>query len=166
MAATSAPTGRFARRSSRGVLLGFSGWRCASLGAGAAGLLIGLLSGSLIVGVVLLAPFLAATFVRAGGLCVVEWTPVMGHWVVRKQTKQTQYRVRPEKPRPAGTLALPGDAAALRFYIEAEGGICVIHDPHRATLSAVLRVSHPAYALLSSDAQTQPGSTDRIRRGG
>jgi hypothetical protein len=155
VAATSAPTGRFARRSSRGVLLGFSGWRCVSLGAGAAGLLIGLLAGSLLVGLALLAPFLAATFVRAGGLYVVEWTPVVSQWAVRKQTKQTTYRTRPEKPRPAGTLALPGDAAALRFYIEQEGGICLIHDPHRATLSGVLRVAHPAYALLSPDAQAQ-----------
>ncbi|MGH3265228.1 MAG: SCO6880 family protein [Trebonia sp.] len=155
MAATSSPTGRFARRSSRGVLLGFSGWRCVSLGAGAAGLLIGLLGGSLLLGMVLLAPFLAATFVRASGLYVVEWTPVVGHWALRKQTHQTRYRARPERPRPAGTLALPGDGAALRFYIEPEGGICVIHDPHRATLSAVLRVAHPAYALLSPDAQAQ-----------
>lgn len=159
MAATSAPTARFARRSSRGVLLGFSGWRCVSLGGGAAGLLIGLLAGSLLLGVLALAPFVVATFVRAGGLYVVEWTPVVGEWLVRRQTGQTRYRARPERPRPAGTLALPGDAAALRFYIEPDGGICVIHDPHRATLSAVLRVSHPAYALLSPDAQAQRVST-------
>lgn len=155
MATASAPTGRFARRSTRGVMLGFSAWRCAALGAGAAGLLIGLLSGSILLGVLFLAPFVAVAFVRVSGVYAIEWTPVISHWMVRKQSKQTRYRARPDKPRPAGTLALPGDGAALRFYIEAEGNICLIHDPHRGTLCGTLKVSHPAYALLSPDAQRQ-----------
>jgi len=85
----------------------------------------------------------------------VEWTPVIGHWIARRQTRQTRYRAKPERPRPAGTLALPGDGAALRMYTEPDSGICLIHDPHRATLSSVLKVSHPAYALLSPDTQRQ-----------
>ena len=155
MATSSVPTGRFARRSSRGVMLGFSGWRCAAIGSGAAGLLIGLLNGSIAIGLAIMAPFIAVAFIRVSGLYAVEWTPVISTWVARKQRGQTRYRARPDKPRPAGTLALPGDAAALRMFIEPEGGICLIHDPHRGTLSAVLRVSHPAYALLSPDAQHQ-----------
>lgn len=154
-AASSAPTARFGRRSSRGVMLGFSGWRCVAIGAGAAGLLAGLLGGSILLGLILLSPFAALAFVRVGGLYAIEWTPVIGHWMFRKQAKQTRFRARPEKPRPAGTLALPGDGASLRLFIEPEGGICLIHDPHRATLAAVLKVSHPAYALLSPDAQRQ-----------
>ena len=42
----------------------------------------------------------------------------------------------------------------------------MIHDPHRATLCGTLKVSHPAYALLSPDAQRQRvlmwGRSDRI----
>ena len=156
MAATSStPTARFARRSSRGVMLGFSGWRCAALGAGAAGLLAGLLGGSILLGLILLSPFAALAFVRVGELYAVEWTPVGSQWMFRRVVKQTVFRARPEKPRPAGTLALPGDGASLRLFIEPEGAICLIHDPHRATLCAVVRVSHPAYALLSPDAQRQ-----------
>jgi len=136
-------------------MLGFSAWRCATFGAGAAGLLIGLLAGSVLLGLLFLAPFAAGAFVRVGGVYAVEWTPVIAHWMVRKQVKQTRYRARPDKPRPAGTLALPGDAASLRLYIEPEANICLIHDPHRATLCATLKVSHPAYALLSPDAQRQ-----------
>jgi hypothetical protein len=46
-------------------------------------------------------------------------------------------------------MALPGDAAALRFYNDPESKTCLIHDPHRQTLSAVLAISHPAYVLLA-----------------
>jgi hypothetical protein len=155
MSSASAPSARFARRSTRGVMLGFSGWRCAALGAAAALLLIGLLAGSVLLGVLMTVPFVAIAFVRVAGLYVVEWTPVVSHWTARKQTGQTRFRARPDKPRPAGTLALPGDGASLRLFVDPESGVCVIHDPHRATLSAALRVSHPAYALLSEDAQRQ-----------
>ena len=31
----------------------------------------------------------------------------------------------------------------------------MVHDPHRQTLSAVVRVSHPAYVLLSPDDQAR-----------
>ncbi len=153
MPVASAPTGRFARRPTRGVMLGFSAWRFGALGAGAAALLIGLLAGSVLLGLLVLAPFAALAFVRVSGVYAIEWTPVISHWMFRKQAGQTRYRARPDKPRPAGTLALAGDAAPLRLFIEPEGKICMIHDPHRATLCGTLKVSHPAYALLSPDAQ-------------
>ncbi len=98
---------------------------------------------------------MAVAFIRVGGVYAVEWTPVIAHWTVRKRAAQTRYRARPDKPRPAGTLALPGDAASLRFYVEPEANICLIHDPYRGTLCGTLKVGHPAYALLSPDAQRQ-----------
>jgi hypothetical protein len=99
MSSASAPSARFARRSTRGVMLGFSGWRCAALGAAAALLLIGLLAGSVLLGVLMTVPFVAIAFVRVAGLYVVEWTPVVSHWTARKQTGQTRFRARPDKPR-------------------------------------------------------------------
>ena len=48
---------------------------------------------------------------------------------------------------------MPGDAAALRMFADPATGVCMVHDPHRGTLSAVLSVSHPAYLLLGPDAQ-------------
>ncbi len=50
-------------------------------------------------------------------------------------------------------MALPGDAASLRFHLDADTGACMIHDPHRRTLAAVVEVSHPAYVLLGADQQ-------------
>ena len=79
------------------------------------------------------------------------------HWMWRKSAGQTSFRARPDRPRPAGTLALPGDAAALRMYVAPDDEICCIHDPHRGTLSAVVPVSHPAYVLLSPDDAASAG---------
>ncbi|MFB7893674.1 SCO6880 family protein [Microbacterium sp. NPDC056044] len=89
-----------------------------------------------------------ASAVPVGGRKVVEWTPTIALWCRRVLSGQLTYRKRIERPRPAGTLALPGDAACLREWVDAESGAVMIHDPHVQTLTAVLTVSHPAFALL------------------
>jgi hypothetical protein len=150
------PTVRFARRSTRGFLLGFSGLRCGVILLAALILLTGLLVGAG-VGLIVTAPLwvglLATAFVPVRGRAVVEWLPTVLHWQLRRVTGQTTYLVRVSPPRPVGTMALPGDAAPLRFYNDPTTGACFIHDPHRQTLSAVLGVSHPAYVLLAPSSQ-------------
>jgi hypothetical protein len=96
---------------------------------------------------------LAASFATWDTKPVIEWTPTVLHWVLRRLAGQTRYRARLLLPRPAGTMALPGDAAALRFHTDSASGACMIHDPHRRTLSAGIRVTHPAYVLLSPEQQ-------------
>jgi hypothetical protein len=60
-------------------------------------------------------------------------------------------------------MALPGDAAALRFYDDPDSGTCMVHDPHRQTLSVVVAVSHPAYVLLSpGDQQSRVTAWGRL----
>ena len=66
---------------------------------------------------------------------------------------QLIYRRRVIKPRPAGTLALPGDAAPLREWEDPETGAAMVHDPHAQTLTAILGVSHPAFVLLDPGEQ-------------
>ena len=153
---------RFARRSTRGFLLGFSGLRCGAILLAALTLLTGLLAAGGL-GLIGTAPLwtglLAAAFVPARGRVVIEWLPTVLHWELRRVMKQTTYRVRVSPPRPVGTMALPGDAASLRFYNDPTTGACFIHDPHRQTLSAVLSVSHPAYVLLAPTSQRERVST-------
>ncbi len=79
--------------------------------------------------------------------------PFRGFASTRKH--QTVFRGRVVKPRPAGTLALPGDAAALREWEDPETGAAMIHDPHQQTLTAIVGVSHPAFVLLD------PGEQER-----
>lgn len=147
---------RFARLPTRGWMLGFSAPRCIAIGLAALTVLAGLLVGGgwgLIVTVPIWTLLLFTAFVTRQGQTLVEWMPPVLHWSVRGFTKQTTYRVRVTAPRPAGTMALPGDAAPLRFYNDPDTGACLIHDPHRQTLSAVLCVSHPAYVLLAPSDQ-------------
>jgi len=156
------PTVRFARRSTRGFLLGFSALRCGVILFAALILLTGLLVDAdvgLLVTAPLWAGLLATAFVPVRGRIVVEWMPTVLHWELRRVTSQTTYRVRVSPPRPVGTMALPGDAASLRFYNDPTTRACFIHDPHRQTLSAVLAVSHPAYVLLAPASQRDRVST-------
>ena len=116
-------TVRFARRPTRGVLLGFSAIRCGVIGLAFVTVLLGLLLAGgwgLIVTAPLWTTFAASAFVTRKGEPLVEWFPVALHWLLRVSANQTEYRVRVMTPRPAGTMALPGDAAPLRFYDDPE----------------------------------------------
>ena len=153
---------RFARRSTRGFLLGFSALRCAAIFAATLVVLAGLLvAGG--VGLMASAPLwtalLATVFVPVKGRVLVEWLPTSLHWSLRRANNQTSYRVIISPPRAAGTMALPGDASPLRFYNDPISDACLIHDPYAATLSAVLEVSHPAYVLLAPESQRDRVST-------
>lgn len=90
-----------------------------------------------------------------GGRKLIEWVPITAHWVWRKAARQTAYLRRIVKPRPAGTLALPGDAAPLRQYEDPESGAVMVHDPHAQTLTAILELTHSAFVLMD------PGEQER-----
>lgn len=156
---TSTPfTVRFARLPRRGLLLGLSAPRVGCVGAAALALIPAMfLTG--ILGVIVTAPawggLLGLAFARWGGRPVIEVLPTVGHYLARRALGQSTYRARPGRPRPAGTLALPGDAAALRFLIDETSGTAVLHDPHEQTLTVVALVRHPAYVLLSPEEQAR-----------
>ncbi len=160
---------RFARRSTRGLLLGFSTPRVVVLGVAAAIAVIALFSAGamgFIISAVIWMPLSATAVVRVAGRPVVEWSGTAIRYGTRKASGQEQFRAKATKPRPAGTLALPGDAAALRLHIDETTGAAMIHDPHRQTLTAVLPVSHPAFALLDdADRAGRVGRWGRVLAG-
>jgi len=147
---------RFGLRPHRVLLLGLSGLRVACVGFAVVVLVIGLLLAGLAglaASSLAWVPLLGAAFIEWRGRPAVEWGPTVAHWALRAATGQDRYRARLLEPRPAGTMALPGDASALRFFTDADSGACMIHDPHRQTLAAVIRVTHPAYILFAPDQQ-------------
>ena len=152
------PTVRFGRRPTRGLLLGFSTPRVVVLGLAAgiavAGLVVADAMG-LIVSVLLWGPLAASGIVRVGGRPAIEWASTVAQFGGRRATGQTEYRADVTRPRPSGTLALHGDAARLRLYLDGQSGAAMIHDPHTETLSAVLAVSHPAYVMLDADERSR-----------
>ena len=151
-------TVRFARLPRRGLLLGLSAPRVACIGLAALVLIPAMFTASSL-GAIITAPVWASlvglAFLRWGGRPAVEALPTAAHFLTRRATGQTKYRARPAKPRPAGTLALPGDAAAMRFLLDEKTGTAVLHDPHAQTLTVAAIVSHPAYVLLAPDEQAR-----------
>ncbi len=142
---------KFSRLARRGILLGLSIAQLVTAGI-AAVTVIGPLyfagSTGLLWGSPIWATSVAVTWLPIAGRKAIEWVPIAGHWVLRSAVKQTSYRKRVVKPRPAGTLALPGDAASLRQFEDPETGAVMVHDPHAQTLTALLEVTHPSFILL------------------
>lgn len=142
---------KFSRLSRRGVVLGLSVAQLVVLGI-AAVILVGALyagdRGALAVSGPVIGACAALAWIGVGGRKLVEWLPVAARWRRRSLAGQLRYRRRIVRPRPAGTLALPGDAAGLRQWVDPETGAVMVHDPHRATLTAIVGVSHPAFVLL------------------
>lgn len=149
---------QFSRLTRRGIMLGLSLPQLIVLSIGVFSIVGALYAGG---GMLLAwtAPIwlLSATlaWVPVGSRKLVEWVPVTTRWFARTVAKQRTFRRKIVKPRPAGTLALPGDATALREWHDPESGAAMIHDPYAHTLTAIVGVSHPAFVLLD------PGEQDR-----
>lgn len=149
---------QFSRLTKRGVLLGLSLPQLSVLALSIFTIVAALYAGG---GMLLMwsAPIwglcLLLASVSTGGRKLIEWLPTAVRWVWRVSIGQVIYRRRIVKPRPAGTLSLPGDAAALREFIDPESGAAMIHDPHAVTLTAIVGITHPAFVLLD------PGEQDR-----
>lgn len=146
----------FSRLSRRGVLLGLSLPRLLAVAVSVAtmvtslylggGTLLALAAPGWVGGVIL-------AWVPVSGRPLVEWIPIAARWGWRASAGQLVYRRRIVAPRPAGTLALPGDAARLREYVDPTTGTAMIHDPHARTLTAVCQIEHSSFMLLDSAEQ-------------
>lgn len=148
----------FGRRARGGILLGLTRAQLVCVGiAGAVAVpsifvgQFGLLFTTAFVWV----PPLVVAFVPAAGRKLVNWLPVVRDFYGRGRREQRSYRKSVSKPRPAGTLALPGRTAALRQYVHEPTGAVMVHDPHERTLTATLRVVPGAWTLA------EPAEQDR-----
>lgn len=149
---------RLGRRSERGVMWGLSGGQLIALFVATS--ILGpaaMIAGG--VGIAVTMPLwgaaLAVAFVKPQGKTLVAWLPIVANWGLRRLRGQRAARIRPARPRPAGTLSLPGEVASLRAYVHEASGTAMVHDPHRRTLTAVMRLRHPAFLLLGHDDQNR-----------
>lgn len=157
---------QFSRLTKRGVMLGLSLPQLVVLAVAVLSVVAGLYTGGGM-GLAWTSPVwgIAAlvAVIPAGGRKLIEWVPIVARWIGRTYLGQLIYRRRVIKPRPAGTLALPGDAAPLREWEDPETGAAMIHDPHAQTLTAILGVSHPAFVLLDpGEQQRRVGGWGRV----
>ncbi|TFB51072.1 SCO6880 family protein [Cryobacterium tagatosivorans] len=149
---------KFSRLTRRGILLGLSLSQLVALGIGVTTLVWAFYAGGGML-IAFSAPgwlcAAAVVWIRIAGRPIVEWIPVAFWWMWKSTGGQLLYRRRVVKPRPAGSLALPGDMARLREYDDPITGAGMVHDPTASTLTAIVAVSHPAFALLD------PGEQER-----
>lgn len=149
-------TVRFGARQNKGIIRGYTGLRLVGLLTAGALVLVGFIMSTAIItapAFILAVLTLATVYVPLKDRKLIEWAPIGLHWTWRLLKRQDIYNVRPTKPRPAGSLAIPGDGAALRGYFDEPSGAVMIYDPHRHTLTATCLVRHSAFVLLGDDEQ-------------
>ncbi|SDS84173.1 SCO6880 family protein [Microterricola viridarii] len=149
---------QFSRLARRGILLGLSLPQLIAVSTGVLTLVTALYTAGA-PGIAWTSPIWGTAALTAaiaiGGRKLVEWMPIVSRWMWRSARGQLTYRRRVIRPRPVGTLALPGDAASLREWNDPESGAVMVHDPHEQTLTAIVAVSHPAFALLDPGEQNR-----------
>ncbi|OSC75821.1 hypothetical protein B5180_05185 [Streptomyces sp. BF-3] len=154
---SSTPTVKFPHRSRRGVLLGLSVPQLVV--AGLTGLLLlAVILARGVVGALQLIPLWAViallVFVRHRGRALADWAPIVVRYALRRMRGQLVWLTRPSRrPTREGLLHLPGTAASLRVTTAPEGKYGAVHNPHTGTLTAVVKVSSRAYALLDPGTQ-------------
>lgn len=152
MPQSAAPTVKFPHRSRRGVLLGLTVAQLVLVAAAGCVLLAVILTGG-IIGALKLLPLWAllvvVVFARHRGRSLADWAPIALAYVLRRARGQVLWLVHPSsRPAREGLLHLPGRAASLRVVTSPDRRLGAVHDPHAATLTAVVRVASHAYALL------------------
>ncbi|MEV1068572.1 SCO6880 family protein [Streptomyces sp. NPDC050263] len=159
---TSQPDGpatvKFPHRSRRGVLLGLSAPQLIVVTITGL-LLLAVLLTSGVTGALKLIPLwaaiLAAVFIRHRGRSLADWAPISARYALRRLRGQLVWLARPStRPRREGLLHLPGTAASLRVVTAPRGRFGAVHDPHHGTLTAVVKVSSRAFALLDPATQS------------
>ncbi|MEV0372593.1 SCO6880 family protein [Streptomyces sp. NPDC050636] len=150
-------TVKFPHRSRRGVLLGLSVAQLTVVTLTGL-LLLAVLMQSGVTGALKLIPLwvviLAAVFIRHRGRSLADWAPIALRYALRRFRGQLIWLARPSgRPRREGLLHLPGTAASLRVVTSPDGQFGAVHDPHNGTLTAVVKVSSRAFALLDPATQ-------------
>ncbi|MEW1889745.1 SCO6880 family protein [Streptomyces sp. NPDC085659] len=154
---SSTPTVKFPHRSRRGVLLGLTVPQLVV--AGLTGLLLlAVILARGVVGALQLIPLWAViallVFVRHRGRALADWAPIVVRYALRRMRGQLVWLTRPSRrPTREGLLHLPGTAASLRVTTAPDGRYGAVHNPHTGTLTAVVKVSSRAYALLDPGTQ-------------
>ncbi|MFB8086861.1 SCO6880 family protein [Streptomyces sp. NPDC055992] len=151
------PAVKFPHRSRRGILLGLTAPQLVAVGLAGLLLLAVILARGL-VGALELIPLWAViallVFVRHRGRTLADWTPILTRYLIRRLRGQLLWLTRPsQRPTREGLLHLPGTAASLRVVTAPDGRYAAVHNPHTGSLTAVVKVSSRAYALLDPGTQ-------------
>ncbi|MEV6974479.1 SCO6880 family protein [Kitasatospora sp. NPDC093806] len=148
---------KFPHRSKRGILLGLSASQLITVSATGL-LLLAVLVTCGVVGALQLVPLWGAVgafvFIRYRGRTLADWAPIAVRYALRRARGQLVWLARPaSRPVREGLLHLPGSGASLRVVTSPDRRYGAVHDPHAGTLTAIVKVSSRAYALLDPGTQ-------------
>ncbi|MFD8783806.1 SCO6880 family protein [Kitasatospora sp. NPDC059599] len=148
---------KFPHRSRRGILLGLSFSQLVTTTT-AGLLLLAVLTTHGVIGALQLIPVwagaAAVVLLRYRGRTLADWGPIAIRYALRRFRGQLLWLARPSRrPMREGLLHLPGSAASLRVVNAPDRHYGAVHDPHAGTLTAVVKVSSRAYALLDPGTQ-------------
>jgi hypothetical protein len=147
---------RFGRLERRGLLLGLS---ASQVGTLAVGLLVLLVAeyASGVAGVLVTAPIwtllAAAALIVIRGRAVVEWLPLVTHWLFRRALRATVHLTRPGHVGNRETVVLPGIPGRLMVTASPGTGAALVRDVRSGTVTAIAEVSGRGFLL--DDAGTQ-----------
>jgi Putative type VII ESX secretion system translocon, EccE len=151
-------TVKFPHRPRRGLLLGLTAPQLVVCGLTGV-LLLAVIIARGVVGALELIPLWAViallVFVRHHGRSLADWTPIAVRYALRRMSGQVLWLARPSRrPIREGLLHLPGTAASLRVVTAPDRRYGAVHNPHTGTLTAVVKVSSRAFALLDPGTQS------------
>lgn len=155
--AAATATVKFPHRTKRGILLGLTVSQL-TVTAMAGLVLLATVYARGVVGALELLPLWAVValivLVRHQGRSLADWAPIATRYALRRLRGQLIWLARPsQRPVREGLLHLPGSAASLRVVTAPDGRYGAVHDPRAGTLTAVVKVSSRAYALLDPATQ-------------
>ncbi|MHC5907752.1 SCO6880 family protein [Streptomyces sp. S6] len=150
-------TVKFPHRSRRGILLGLTAPQLTVTGLTGL-LLLAVIIARGVVGALELVPLWASVvllvLLRHRGRALADWVPIVARYASRRMRGQLVWLARPSRrPVREGLLHLPGTAAGLRVVTAPDRRYGAVHNPHTGTLTAVVKVSSRAYALLDPGTQ-------------
>lgn len=146
---------RFSHRADTTLIAGLSAARAVTLGACVLTVAIVLVAAGVGAGAITavgISPLAGSAILTADGRALIEWTPIAAHYLWRGACGQLLVLAKPGRPRPVGTLPLPGDAARLAVWAAGDG-TAIIHDPYLPSWTAVAAVHGGGFLLADADTQ-------------
>ena len=88
----------------------------------------------------------------------IDWLPIGVSHLIRRATRQHQYRAKVWRTRPEGTLGLPGNRARLEMLVDEASGTVMVLDRRKKTLAVTAAVQGSSFLLDETADQNAKGN--------
>lgn len=158
MTTTAAPV-RFTQRPDHALILGLSTARAITLGICIAAVATIVVTWGMTAGLIAaigISPLAGSALLTVEGQALIEWAPIGLQYLLAGARGRLRYLAKPDRPQPVGLLPMPGTAANLTVFEDADG-TAILHDRQADTWTAIATVTGDGF--LYADAETQDAAT-------